>query len=67
MENSEYIKYFERQSSDTRPIDEIKNYIIFDAVDTVIEVVTAKELKLIKIIKYTAYGSIFYFVIKWEV
>jgi len=40
IENSDYIKYFESQVSGTLPIDELKNYILFDAVDTVVEVLT---------------------------
>ncbi|MBQ7972912.1 MAG: hypothetical protein IJ291_05620 [Lachnospiraceae bacterium] len=49
VENSEYIKYFAKQVSGTRPIDAVKNYIIFDSVDTIIEVLTIKEPILIKI------------------
>jgi hypothetical protein len=49
IENSEYIKYFERQASGTRPMDGVKNYILFDKVDTVIEILTIKEPKLVKI------------------
>lgn len=48
VENSEYIKYFKEQVSGTRPISELKNYIIFDRVDTIIEVLTIKEPLLIK-------------------
>lgn len=49
VENSEYIKYFENQISGTLPVDELKNYILFDVIDTVIEVLTVKEPTLIKI------------------
>lgn len=49
IENSNYIKYFEEQISGTRPISELKNYILFDNVDTVIEVLTLKEPVLIKL------------------
>ncbi|MDE7367988.1 MAG: hypothetical protein K2N24_11595 [Lachnospiraceae bacterium] len=43
IENSNYVKYFEKQVSGTRPIEELKNYILFDSVDTVIELLTIKE------------------------
>ena len=49
VENSKYIKYFESQVSGTRPVNDLKNYIIYDTVDTVIEVLTAKEPKLLRI------------------
>ena len=40
VENSEYLKYFENQVSGTLPVDELKNYILFDAIDTVVEVLS---------------------------
>ena len=43
VENSEYIKYFGNQVSGTYPIDEIKDYIMVDAVDAVLEILTIKE------------------------
>ena len=49
MKDSDYIKFFEDQVSGTRPVDEIKNYILFDSIDTVIEVLTLKEPVLMKI------------------
>lgn len=49
IKNSNYVKYFEKQVSGTRPINEIKNYILFDRVDTIIEVLTLEEPVLIKI------------------
>lgn len=49
IQNSNYVKYFEKQISGTRPIDELKNYILFDCVDTIIELLTLKEPVLIKI------------------
>lgn len=49
IQNSEYIKYFERQVSGTRPTDEIKNYILFDSVDTIIEFLVLKEPILLKV------------------
>ena len=49
IQNSNFIKNFEQQASGTRPIDELKNYILFDCVDTIIELLTLKEPVLIKI------------------
>ncbi|HNX29824.1 MAG TPA: hypothetical protein PKN87_10520 [Syntrophomonadaceae bacterium] len=49
IENSEYVKYFEGQVSGTRPTAGIRDYILFDSVDTVVEVLTIKEPVLIKI------------------
>ena len=49
IQNSNYVKYFEKQVSGTRPISELKNYILFDSVDTIIELLTLKEPVLIKI------------------
>jgi hypothetical protein len=49
VEGSEYVKYFENQVSGTRPIDGIKDYILFDAVDTVVEVLTIREPMLVRV------------------
>ncbi len=49
IENSEYVKYFESQVSGTRPTEGIRDYILFDSVDTVVEILTIKEPVLIKI------------------
>lgn len=49
VENSEYIRYFEKQVSGTLPTEDIKNYILSDSVDTVIEVLTLKEPMLVKL------------------
>lgn len=49
IENSDYVKYFESQVSGTRPTENIKNYILFDKIDTVIEVLTIEEPVLIKL------------------
>lgn len=43
VENSKYIKYFEQQVSSTRPIDDLKHFIIFDGIDTGIEVLSNAE------------------------
>ena len=49
VKNSEYIKYFDKQVCSTRPTCELKDYIIFDKVDTVVEVLALSEPKIIKI------------------
>ena len=49
VENSEYVKYFEKQVSGTRSVDQIKNYILFDNIDTVIEILTVSEPLLVKV------------------
>ena len=49
IENSDYIKYFKEQSSGTRPVNTLKDYIIFDAIDTVVEVLTIKEPTLTRL------------------
>lgn len=49
IQNSNYVKYFQEQVSGTRPIGEIKNFILFDRVDTIIELLTLNEPVLIKI------------------
>ena len=43
VKNSEYIKYFEHQVSGTRPVDELKHYIIVDVIDTVIDILTPEK------------------------
>jgi hypothetical protein len=49
IENSKYIEYFEKQVSGTRPVNGLKNYIVFDAVDTIIEIITTQEATISKI------------------
>lgn len=49
IQNSDYVKYFEGQVLGTRPINELKNYILFNSVDTIIELLALKEPVLIKI------------------
>lgn len=49
IQDSEYIKYFAEQSSGTRPINDLKDYLIFDAVNTVIEVLSAEGPALIEL------------------
>lgn len=49
IQNSSYIKYFEQQVSGTRSISELKDYILFDSLDTIIEILTLKEPVLMKI------------------
>ena len=43
VNNSEYVKYFEAQSSGTRPTDYLTEYIVYDKTDTVISVLSIKE------------------------
>ena len=43
VENSEYVKYFEEQASGTRSIDDLKHFLIFDDMDTGLEILTNKE------------------------
>ena len=49
VQDSEYIKYFEGQICGTYQTDELKHYILFDKIDTVIEVLMLKEPVLIKL------------------
>lgn len=49
IQDSNYIKYFEEQVSGTRPTGELKNYILFDAIDTVIELLTFNNPELIQL------------------
>ena len=49
IQNSKTIQDFEKQVSGTRLTENLKNYIIFDKVDTIIEVLTEEEPNLIKI------------------
>jgi hypothetical protein len=49
VENSKYIKYFEIQADGTLPVDQLKNYILFDKLDTVIEILTEEQPKLEKL------------------
>ena len=48
VEDSEYIKYFEKQVSGTRPINKLKHYIVSDDIDTTLDILTTKELQLEK-------------------
>jgi len=49
IENSKYIEYFESQVSGTLPTDNIKDYLIVDKTDTILEILTNKEPVLFKI------------------
>ena len=49
VKKSEYIEYFATQVSGTRPLDNLNEYLIFDSVDTVVEVLTNREPILIKL------------------
>lgn len=48
VEDSEYIKYFEHQVSGTRPMEEIKHYLISDQIDMMIDVLTPEKPVLVK-------------------
>lgn len=43
IQDSKTMQEFEKNVSGTRPTTNLKNYIIFDTVDTVIEILTEKE------------------------
>ena len=49
IQNSDYIQYFEKQVSGTRPVSGLKDYILSDSVDTVMEILTLKEPILVKL------------------
>jgi hypothetical protein len=49
IENSDYIKYFEKQVSGTRPTEKINNYILVDCIDTIVEILTISKPKVSKI------------------
>lgn len=48
VENSDYIKDFEFQSSGTRPIENLKHYLLMDSIDTVVEVLALSEPVIIQ-------------------
>ena len=49
VENSDYIKYFENQVSGTRDVEGLKNYILSDTIETVIDILTIDPPRLIEI------------------
>jgi predicted cupin superfamily sugar epimerase len=49
VENSKYIKYFEQQVSSTLPVEDLKHFLIFDKIDTGLEVLTSAEPILRKV------------------
>ncbi len=49
VDNSSRISYFKKQSSGTRPTEKLKEYILFDEVDTVISLLSASEPILMEI------------------
>lgn len=49
VEGSESIKYFENQVTGTYPVDELKNFLLFDAAGTVVEVLSLYEPLLKKL------------------
>ena len=48
VENSEYIKYFERQVSGTYSVDELQHYVLYDKIDTILDVLTVRKPMLEK-------------------
>lgn len=49
IENSKYIEYFDAQTSKTRSVEKLKNYILFDNIDTVIEVLSLEKPVLVEL------------------
>jgi len=47
VENSEYVQYFEQQTSGTRPIDALEHYIISDGIDTTIDILAVEAPSLV--------------------
>ena len=43
VEDSEYIKYFANQAAGTVPTDTLKHFLIFDQIDTGLEILTPDE------------------------
>lgn len=43
VEDSEYISYFKNQISGSLPTNELKHFLIFDKIDTGLEILTIKE------------------------
>ena len=43
VENSEYIKYFERQVAGLLPVDELTHYIVDDRTDTILDILTDRH------------------------
>lgn len=48
IENSKYIEYFETQLSGTRTTDKINHYVLYDRVDTTLDILTLGEPTLSK-------------------
>lgn len=49
VENSDYIKDYEYQSSGTRPMADAKHFIVLDGIDTVVEILSHDEPQIKKI------------------
>ncbi len=49
VENSEYTAYFQKQACGTIPVDDIKDYLYADRVDTVIEILSGSEPEIFPI------------------
>lgn len=48
IENSRTMKQFEQQSQGNYPLDGLKEYLVYDEIDTFIEVLTYDEPRLVK-------------------
>jgi hypothetical protein len=49
VKDSEYLKYFEKQSEGVFPMDGIRHFILFDAVDTGIEILASYDPVLVEL------------------
>ena len=49
VEDSEYIGYFEKQVSGTRPIDKLRHFIIYDNVNTTLDILSNRGPTILKI------------------
>ena len=51
VQNSTYMEYFKRQISGTYPTDGLKDYLIYDKVDTIVEVLAIEDPTLTEIVQ----------------
>lgn len=47
VEESDYLKEYEFQSSGTRPMEEVRHFVLLDGIDTVVEVLAMSEPKIV--------------------
>ena len=50
VENSEYIEYFIKQISGTLPVNKLVDYLLYDEIDTVMEILANEDPILVKLI-----------------